>query len=323
MAHRELVASLGSAGRAFDARVPPGERAARLAEAEALLASAARCGASVIVRGEADYPARLLDLPDPPPLLFALGNAATAAPPAVAIVGTRSSSAYGERVARELAGAVARAGGCVVSGMARGVDAAAHVAALEYGGRTVAVLGTGVDVAYPAAHRALHRRIAAHGLVLSEHPPGEHAHAGAFPRRNRIVAALADVAVVVEAGVGSGALITAAHALELGRTVAAVPGPIDSAGSAGTNELLRDGASVIATTADLLALAGLTAPARRPPSLAPDEQRVWEALAGGAMDADTLAARTGLPATRCLTAITTLELAGAIECELSGAIRRR
>ena len=323
MAHRELVERFGTAARAFDARVPRHDRERLLVDADALAASATRCGASILLRGEDEYPARLLDLPDPPPLLFALGTPAFATPPIVAIVGTRSSSTYGERVARELAGAVARAGGCVASGMARGIDAAAHVAALEAGGRSLAVLGTGVDVAYPAAHRALHRRLAKDGLVLSEHAPGERASAGAFPHRNRIVAALADVVVVVEAGATSGALITAAHALELGRTVAAVPGPIDSAGSAGANELLRDGAAVIASVADLLALAGLTAPARRPPSLAPDEQLVWDALAAGASDADTLAARTRLPAQRCLTALTTLELAGAIECELSGAIRRR
>ena len=321
--HRELLARFGSAARALDAHCPPHERERLLDAAEAMEAAAQAVDAALLVRGDPDYPARLLDLPDPPPYLFALGAVEITRPPVVAIVGTRHSSAYGERITRELATAAARAGACVVSGMARGIDAAAHVAALDTGGRTVAVLGTGVDVAYPAAHRALHARIAAHGLVLSEHPPGERAHAGAFPHRNRLVAALADVTLVVEAGAKSGALITATHALELGRTVAAVPGPIDAPGSLGANELLRDGASVIASVADLLALLGLTPAVRRPRALPPDEQAVWDALARGPLDADALTARSALPAARVLAALTALELLGAVECELTGTIRRR
>jgi len=212
-----------------------------------------------------------------------------------------------------------------VSGLARGIDAAAHRAALAADGRTVAVLGSGIDVAYPAAHAQLHAEIAARGLVISEHPPGERAGAGAFPRRNRIIAALASVTIVVEAGFRSGALITASHALDLGRTVAAVPGPIDSPQSAGSNELLRDGAAVIATPADALALVGVMAPHATRATLAdlsPDEQAVWDALAKGAADLDALATRSRLPATRCLAAVTTLELNGAIECALTGEIRR-
>ena len=323
MKFAEHVARFGSASKALDGVVAPAARELVIDRAALALASAESLGARVLVRGDADYPGALQDLPDAPPVLFALGDLAMLEAPLVAIVGTRACTAYAERVTREVATAFARAGVCIVSGMARGIDACAHVAALEAGGRTIAVLGTGVDIAYPAAHRALHRRIAARGLLLSEHLPGDRAHAGAFPRRNRVVAALAGATIVVEAGVKSGALITAGHALELGRTVAAIPGPIDMPQSAGSNELLRDGATFIASVADALALVGATAPVRRPPELAPDERAVWEALSGGALDADTLTARSGLPAARCLAAVTTLEIAGAVECELTGEIRRR
>ena len=271
-----------------------------------------------------DYPSPLRDLPDPPATLWALGNMAMLAPPVVAIVGTRRATPYGERITHALASALARSGACIVSGLARGVDATAHRAALAEGGRTVAVLGTGVDVPYPVGHRALHAEISARGLVISERSPGSRAIRGCFPRRNRIIAALADVTIVVEAGVTSGALITARHALELGRDVAAVPGPIDAPASAGSNDLLRDGAILIASVADALALAGVT-PAVRRPHLTPDgdERVVWDALGRGALEIDSLVAATALPASRCLAAVTSLELAGAIECELTGEIRRR
>lgn len=275
--------------------------------------------------GEEGYPAALLDLRAPPRRLWTIGDTATLTPPLVAIVGTRKATPYGQRVTRELAGSLARAGACIVSGMARGIDGMAHVAALDAGGRTVAVLGTGVDIAYPAGHRALHARIREHGLLLSEESPGSHAGPGSFPRRNRLIAALASVTIVVESGVQSGANITAGCALELGRTVAAVPGPIDAAQSAGTNALIRDGATVIADVADALQLVGLTRPAKRPdPRMTTAAERaVWTALGEGPLDVDTLATRSGLPARECLAAVTTLELSGALECALTGEIRRR
>jgi DNA processing protein len=259
-------------------------------------------------------------------VLWALGDLALLddARPAVAIVGTRRATAYGERATRAIAGALARAGACIVSGMARGIDACAHRAALESSGATIAVLGTGVDVAYPVAHQALLAELCAHGLVLSEYPPGERANGGSFPRRNRIIAALAQATIVVEAGAKSGALITANDAEQLGRTVAAVPGPIDQPQSEGTNLLLRDGAQFIASVEDALALVGLTRAVRRP-SVAPDsdEANVWRALGDGAADLEAICGRTRLPADRCLAAITALELAGAVECTLTGVVQRR
>src|SRR5262249_29281591 len=251
--HAELVATFGSAARALDAQ-EAGAAAAACAHADAALVRAGRAGARVLVRGGEGYPAALEDLSDPPPVLFTLGSDAALARPTCAIVGTRGATAYGERMTREIAGALARAGVSILSGLARGIDGVAHRAALDAGGRTAAVLGTGVDLAYPAGHRALRARIAAAGMLLSGELPCHRANAGSFPKRNRILAALAEVTIVVEAPSQSGALITATHALELGRTVAAVPGPIDSPTAAGSNLLLRDGAVMILDVADALAL---------------------------------------------------------------------
>ena len=256
-------------------------------------------------------------------MLWARGELALLDRPTVAIVGTRRATAYAERVTRQLAGTLARAGATVISGLARGVDAAAHRGALEVGGGTVAVLGTGIDVCYPKAHASLQREIGEHGLLLSELAPDDPAHPGSFPRRNRIIAALARVTIVVEAGVKSGALITAAHALEMNRGIAAVPGPIDVAQSQGSNELLRDGAAVIASMADALALLGLTAPIRLSelPEGTP-ERSVRDALEAGGLPLESLAARASLPAHETLVAVTALELRGLVECALTGEIRR-
>ena len=274
-------------------------------------------------REAADYPRALADCPAPPRLLWARGNLALLEQPCVAIVGTRRATAYGERITRELSRTLARAGACVVSGLARGIDAAAHAGALEVRGATVAVLGTGLDVAFPRGHAALQERIAADGLLLTEQAPTDRAHGGSFPRRNRIIAAIASVTIVVEAGVKSGALITAAHALEMGRTVAALPGPIDSPQAQGSNELLRDGATMIASVADALALVGLTAPLRRE-ALPTDgiERTVWDALAAGPADMDALCSRAKLPASAALAAVSALEVTGFVTCDFDGTVRR-
>jgi DNA processing protein len=277
-------------------------------------------------RDSSEYPTELLDLQHPPSELYAMGSAAALTKPRVAIVGTRDSTAYGERITRTLTRTLVRAGVSVISGMARGIDGAAHRTALEEGGNTVAVLGTGIDVPYPAGHRQLHRAIAERGLVVSENPPGMRAHKGAFPKRNRIIAALAPVTIVVEAGFRSGALNTASQALELGRVVAAVPGPIDSDQSRGSNQLLRDGAVVIAAVDDALALLGVSAPkdARQATPVLPEtEQKVWDALRSGLAEMDSLPGTTGLSIAECLAAVTSLEILGLVDCTLAGEIRRR
>lgn len=274
-------------------------------------------------KASGEYPSALLDLPNAPDLLFALGPRSVLDGPRVAIVGTRDCTGYGDRIARKIAGSIARAGGCVVSGMARGIDACAHRAALEANGKTVAVLGTGIDVPYPRGHARLHAEIAERGLVLSESPAGTAAFRGCFPRRNRIIAALAQVTIVVEAGHKSGALLTARDALNLGRTVAAVPGPIDSPHSAGTNELLRDGAQVIASVDDALALVGFPPAQQAPtPDLPEDERAVWEALGKGAASLEEIAYRASMTLRGCMSATSSLELRGLVSAGYSGEYRR-
>jgi DNA processing protein len=218
--------------------------------------------------GAAELPQTFRELLHPPAGLWSLGDTGLleGAPDRhVAIVGTRDASAYAERTADLLARACAEAGLVVVSGLARGVDAAAHRAALAASGRTIAVMGTGVDVPYPVGHRTLHREVAARGLVLSEYEVGSRAGPGSFPRRNRLIAGLCRVTVVVEAGHKSGALNTASQALELGREVAVVPGPLAYERCAGSNALLRDGAKPITAVEDLLEMFDLSPrdPSRR------------------------------------------------------------
>lgn len=337
VSYRRWATADGGADASLARRVDAAGRARALAAADEVLRRTADAGAALLLADDPDYPAPLLELPDPPPALWCLGDSRLLAPAAarVAIVGTRSATPYGHRATSALAGAAADAGAVVVSGMALGIDATAHLAPLDRGARTIAVLGSGVDVPYPRAHRALHRRIVAHGLVLSELPPGTAPTAGAFPRRNRIVAALSQATLVVEAGARSGALITAAVALDLGRDVGAVPGPVDAPESAGTNALLRDGAAVIAEPADLLDLLGLatrpaTGTARRdqpaaaePVGLGDDERAVWTALAAPAADADALAARAGVSPRACGAALGMLEAAGHVRVALDGSVSRR
>lgn len=317
----ELLAQAGSAEAALERLGRARARAAR-AEAGRQLERLREIGGRLLLRGSPGYPSSLLDLPDAPAALFALGRPELLARAQVAMVGTRSATSYGLAVARELARAAAASGLVVTSGLARGVDAAAHLGALSAGGGTVAVLGTGIDVAYPRSNAALHREIAQQGLLLSELPPGERADAGSFPRRNRIIAALAGVTLVVQAGHRSGALITANRALDLGRTVAAVPGPIDVAAHAGSNELLRDGAQVVTCAADLLQLAGAPPHPSSAPALEGAEAAVWQALADGPRDLDALLALTGLPAREAVVAVGALELSGLVVSTYSGELRR-
>lgn len=192
----------------------------------------------------------------------------------VAIVGTREASAYGVRMAQRLAAGAVKAGLVVVSGLARGIDAAAHEAAVAAGGRTVAVLGTGVDVPYPAGHRALHRLVQENGALISEVEPGTKAFPGCFPRRNRIIAGLCRTTLVVEAGYKSGALNTAGVARDLGRTLGAVPGLADDPRAAGSNLLLRDGAQVILGVEDMLVVMGFSTFANSIQSAEDQRQRV-------------------------------------------------
>lgn len=271
-----------------------------------------------IEQGDAGYPAAFGNLAQPPKAVWVAGTLAIAAAPAVAIVGTRNASNYGLRVARNIAGACTRAGVCVVSGLARGIDGAAHEGALEAGGRTVAVLGTPLDVAFPRQHRALQQQIAREGLVVSEMEPGEHANKWTFPRRNRLIAAFSQLVVVVEAPEKSGALHTVEHAHALGISVAAVPGHIDSALAGGTNRLLRDGAHVIAEPEDVLALLNVDARPLSQPMLHGEDAQLWDALSAGAADIATLARRAGMSSRMTSAAVTSLEISGLVRVDHLG-----
>jgi DNA processing protein len=269
-------------------------------------------GVRWLARSEPDYPPLLRAVHDPPAVLFLRGGAAVALlrEPAVAVVGARSCSPYGAQVARMLGRELAAAGLVVVSGLARGVDGEAHRGALEAGGRTVAVVGCGVDRDYPAAHAELARRIRERGLVLSEYAPGVEPAPWRFPARNRIIAGLAGATVVVEARERSGALITADLALEEGREVFAVPGEITSALSAGTNDLLRLGAGPLTSSKDVLDLFDLAPPAAPDAEVGAEATTVLARLRDGPAGADELVRATGLDAAAIAVALTELELVG-------------
>jgi DNA processing protein len=265
-------------------------------------------------RGQEGYPPLLAELHDPPSRLHLRGGPLELlARPSVAIVGARSCSPYGAQVARELAQSLAAAGLAVVSGLARGVDAEAHRGALAAGGLTVAVLGCGIDRDYPRVHAELARRITESGLVVSEYPPGIEPSPWRFPARNRIIAGLALATVVVEARERSGALITADFALELGREVFATPGEITSALSAGTNDLLRQGATPLLSAEDVLEALGVEPiPEALPAGLSPEALAVLERLSDGARTLDELVRATERDPAGLAAVLTELELVGLI-----------
>ncbi len=326
----EFLCAVPGISRAFASAL----KATPLDAGRRLVESAERVGARVLVPGDLDFPAALGIIPDPPPVIFVLGSTTLLDRPSVAIVGSRDHTFYGAEVCRSLAREAAWAGVVVVSGMARGLDATAHAAALEAGGGTIGVLGNGLGVVYPAANRALYDRVAERGLLLSEFPPGERPHAGSFPQRNRLISGLARVTVVVEAAVGSGALITAGTALEQSREVLAVPGPITSTVSAGTNRLIRDGAAPYLEPFDLLqhfpdakpVERGMGSAAARagelPDTLSADEREVALLLAAGPLHVDELAAKSGRPVGGLLAVLCGLEIAGVAE-QLPGRHFRR
>jgi DNA processing protein len=271
-------------------------------------------GVSFVGRDDAGFPQRLLAIHDPPAGVFVRGEGDVPQDePAVAIVGARACSPYGTSVAKGLARELAAAGVIVVSGLARGIDGAAHRGALETG-TTLAVLGCGIDRDYPRAHAALAAEITAEGWVVSEYAPGVEPAPWRFPARNRIVAGLSDATVVVEARERSGALITADLALDEGREVLAVPGEITSQLSAGTNHLLRLGATPVTCAGDVLQALGVRPP---PPSAAPVLEARLETIrvvvADAPTGADEVVRRTGLDAARVAAALAELELLGIIE----------
>ena len=278
-----LMDEHGSAAAARSA-LPDGARAAGVSDyrtcpaetAEAEMQAARYAGARMIARGEPDYPAALLDLADAPPLLWTIGDCDLLSRPAIALVGARSASSLGRRMARRMAEDLSEAGYVVVSGLARGIDAEAHAAAMP--GGTVAVLAGGVDVVYPAENAVLAQEIAERGLRVSEQPMGMAPQARHFPKRNRIVSGLARAVVVIEAASKSGTLITARNALDQGRDVLAVPGHPFDGRAAGCNMLIRDGATLVRSAADVIEALAPLADHAEPAHLAiPPDSSAWDA----------------------------------------------
>ncbi|MEW6567544.1 MAG: DNA-processing protein DprA [Chloroflexota bacterium] len=272
-------------------------------------------GYRLVTWEDADYPSRLLEIDAPPPVLYVWGALEPQDRLAVSVVGTRRPTAYGMAAARDLAGLLASSGVTVVSGLARGIDAVAHRAALEAGGRTLAVLGSGLDRLYPPEHRRLAEAVAGSGAVLTDYPLGTAPEAGNFPPRNRLIAGLSLAVVIVEAGEGSGALITADFAAEQGREVFAVPGSIYSRASRGTNELLRAGARPLVSPEDVLEALNLDAIVRQEAAsqaLPEDrtEAQVLEALSAEPVHVDELTARIGLSPSQISASLAMLELKG-------------
>ncbi|MDG2521805.1 DNA-processing protein DprA [Caulobacter segnis] len=340
----QLVMRFGSAGAALSALPDLARRGGRInpltiptvAQAEDELAAGDRLGARLLAACEPAFPRRLAALDPPPPLIWALGRIELLNRPNIAIVGARIASAAGQRFARTLAVDLGKAGQVVVSGLARGIDGAAHEGALATG--TVAVLGGGMDDIYPPEHAELHARIAAEGCIVSESRPGHRAQAKDFPRRNRIISGLSLGVVVVEAELKSGSLITARLAAEQGREVFAVPGsPLDPRAK-GTNDLIRQGAALCESAEDVLrTLEGIRSlsenerPAYAGP---PPDQRALDAAADrlrGKVEAllspteisrDDLIRAVGEPAPLVLAALVELVLAGRASISASGLVSR-
>lgn len=274
-------------------------------------------GITILTWDDGAYPAYLKEVDAPPPVLYVRGTVMDQDGWAVGIVGTRRITAYGRQVTEQLAADLALSGVTVVSGLARGVDAVAHQAALSAGGRTLAVLGSGVDRIYPPEHRRLAEEISAAGAVISDYPPGTPPEAANFPPRNRIISGLARAVVVIEAGETSGALITAAFAAEQGRAVYAVPGSIFAPQSKGANLLIRQGARPLLDSQDLLggldlAHAGAYRAARAVLPADATEARLLGLLSSAPLHVDEIGVQAGLPIDQVSAALVLMELKGMV-----------
>ncbi len=310
-----------------------------LDEARAIRERCLRDGFRITGFLDPDYPRALHHLYDPPPVLFSYGDFGILRRPLVAMVGSRKATATGRRTAERVAAELSAEGMGVVSGMALGIDGAAHKGALRGPGSTVAVLARGPDRAYPVANAGLFRAVARKGLLVSEFPPGEKARPYHFPRRNRIIAALSWGVVVVEAGRRSGALITVDHALDLGREVMAIPGSVEWEQTRGTHDLIRRLGCIVTSTDEILESVpwaaleleevspellqaarrvGRSSPALR---LLPAEERLGDLVGLEPLPLEAILERSGLPASRTLAALTRLEVEGRIRREPEGWVR--
>ncbi len=288
-------------------------------EAERQLAVLEKSGARMTTIQDSGYPELLKRIYAPPPFLLLKGDLTPADDDAVAIVGSRVCTSYGRQIAEQLARGLVEAGLTIVSGLARGIDSHAHQGALKAGGRTIAVLGCGLDVIYPPENEELYDEVSASGVVMTEFPFGLKPDKFNFPTRNRIISGLSKGVVVVEAGKMSGALLTVQHAIDQNREVFAVPGNINSAASAGTNELLKQGAIPVTSPADVLLALGyhpdrkLEAKAAAAPVELPEgELTVYNSLSSQPQQIDALSQRLNKPVSEVLSTLFSLEMAGLV-----------
>jgi len=284
-------------------------------------------GNAIIAWDDGRYPRALLSITDPPPVLFFRGDAALLNRPAVAIVGSRNATAQGRETAQAFASALSSAGLTIVSGLALGIDTAAHRGGMDGEGRSLAVIGTGIDRVYPAANRDLAHRLATQGGIVSEFALGTPPLPGNFPRRNRLISGLARGVLVVEATLASGSLITARFAAEQNRDVFAIPGSIHSPFSKGSHRLIKDGAKLVESAQDVLEEWAMTPSGATPSSPSParvegDAARVLDALGHDPADVDALSPRCGLAADAVSVALVELELAGEV-ASLPGGLYQR
>lgn len=303
----------------LDRRAIESLRAARRTiDLDAEIDRVAECGARVLTWQDADYPLLLQSIPDAPPVLYLKGELTQADRQwAVAMVGTRRATIYGRQAAERLAGDLARSGVTIVSGLARGIDAAAHAAALKAGGRTIGVLACGIDQVYPAEHARLAAQIVERGALLTETPVGSPPEAGNFPARNRIISGVSLAVVVVEAGDHSGALITADRALEQGRDVFAVPGSIFSRASAGTNRLIQEGATLARSAEDVLEALNLRLVAQHAEAQAtitedPTEAALLKLISHDPTHIDDIVRRMAMPVPQVSSVLALMELKGLV-----------
>jgi len=286
-------------------------------QAERTWESIQRQHISVLTWEDPQYPHRLSEIDQPPPVLYLRGAIQSADEFAIAIVGTRRATPYGRQVAGELSQALVQHGISVVSGLARGIDAAAHEAALKHGGRTLAILGSGVDQVYPPEHRRMAEQITTQGAVISDYPPGTAPEAANFPPRNRIISGLSLGVVIIEAGEKSGALITAAFAAEQGRQVFAVPGSLYALQSRGANRLIQEGAHLLLGVQDILNILNLQQAAQQQTARAvlpadATEARLFAILGHDPLHVDEIGQRAGLPIEQVSAALALMELKGMV-----------